>query len=177
MSKKVTEQDIRLPQFRDANLDDLEFDGSGEVVRKDRFEKSMRKLQGVFHGVNGLSGRSTWTCEQVVDAAKQTVNQFGELKELIIAAKNFPVGAEFYHPINKNYVKDINQDHLDHAKTEPNVSHLIDHQILDVGDGKQWEESSGWIEYINCLMSAEDIKNRIYLIANGDVDEQPRKQD
>lgn len=40
MSKpEVTEQDIRLPQFRDAKLEDLEFDASGEVVRKDRFEK------------------------------------------------------------------------------------------------------------------------------------------
>lgn len=66
----VTEQDIRLPQFRDAKLEDLEFDGSGEVVRKDRFEKSMRKLSGMLHGVNGLSARSGWTCEQVVEAVR-----------------------------------------------------------------------------------------------------------
>ncbi len=68
--KQVTERDIRLPQFRDANLEDLEFDGSGEVVRKDRFEKSMRKIQGMLHGVNGLSARSSWTCEQVVEAVE-----------------------------------------------------------------------------------------------------------
>ena len=71
MSKNlVTEQDIRLPQFRDAKLEDLEFDASGEVVRKDRFEKSMRKISSMLHGVNGLSARGSWTCEQVVEAVQ-----------------------------------------------------------------------------------------------------------
>ncbi|WP_180076890.1 hypothetical protein [Acinetobacter sp. YH12251] len=71
MSKdQVTERDIRLPQFKDANLEDLEFDASGEVVRKDRFEKSMRKISSMLHGVNGLSPRDGWTCEQVVEAVK-----------------------------------------------------------------------------------------------------------
>ena len=71
MSKNhVTECDIRLPKFKDAKLEDLEFDASGEVVRKDRFEKSMRKISGMLHGVNGLSPRDGWTCEQVVEAVK-----------------------------------------------------------------------------------------------------------
>ena len=72
MSNKdqVTERDIRLPQFKDSKQEDLEFDGTGEVVRKDRFETSMRKISGMLHGVNGLSSRSSWTCEQVVEAVK-----------------------------------------------------------------------------------------------------------
>ena len=76
MSKdRVTEQDIRLPQFKDAKLEDLEFDASGEVVRKDRFEKSMRKISSMLHGVNGLSPSRNWTCEQVVEAVRIVIER------------------------------------------------------------------------------------------------------
>lgn len=70
MKKQVTERDIRLPQFQDAKLEDLEFDASGEVVRKDRFERAIRKISSMLHGVNGLSPRDSWTCEQVVEAVQ-----------------------------------------------------------------------------------------------------------
>lgn len=71
MSKnQVTERDIRLPQFKDSDVADLEFDATGDVVRKDRFEKSMRKISSMLHGVNGLSARASWTCEQVVEAVR-----------------------------------------------------------------------------------------------------------
>lgn len=78
MSKEiVTEKDIRMPEFKDANIEDLEFDASGNVVRKDRFETSMRKISGMLRGVNGLDASSTWTCEQVVEAVKYVVDKSG----------------------------------------------------------------------------------------------------
>ncbi|HCV3190431.1 TPA: hypothetical protein OV554_003573 [Acinetobacter baumannii] len=78
MSKEVvTERDIRLPEFKDAKLEDLEFDSSGKVVRKDRFETSMSKIAGMLRGVNGLGPRTSWTCEQVVDAVRMVIEEDG----------------------------------------------------------------------------------------------------
>ena len=73
--QQVAERDIRLPQFKNSELEDLEFDASGDVVRKDRFETSMRKISGMLHGVNELSARSSWTCEQVVEAVRITIER------------------------------------------------------------------------------------------------------
>lgn len=36
--RKVTENDFRKPEFYGADPDDCEFDDSGKVVRKDRWE-------------------------------------------------------------------------------------------------------------------------------------------
>lgn len=165
--KQVTERDIRLPQFQDAVLEDLEFDASGDVVRKDRFETSMRIISSRLSGVNGLSARSGWTCEQVVDAVRQTINQFQKLKDLTIALNSFPEDAEFYHPENKTYIKNIDQEHLEGAKKEPQISHLINHETLDVNEGNKWESDSGFLEYIDVLLSIKDIKNEIEILVSG----------
>lgn len=159
---EVTEQDIRLPQFRDAKLEDLEFDASGEVVRKDRFEKSMRTISSRLHGINGLSARSSWTCEQVVEAVKTTIGNLARLSELTIALNSFPEDAEFYHPDNKQYVKDINQEDLEVARKEPELGHLVGHLCFR---GNTWEDDSAWLEYIDVLLNTKDIKKEILKIA------------
>ena len=48
MGNPVTERDIRLPEFRDADLADLEFDGEGKVARKDRWEMGIRAIAGAL---------------------------------------------------------------------------------------------------------------------------------
>jgi hypothetical protein len=46
MSKEqVTERDIRMPEFKDAELDDLEFRADGKVVRKDRWENAIHSIR------------------------------------------------------------------------------------------------------------------------------------
>lgn len=45
MAKEVTERDIRVPEFRDAKLEDLEFRGDGKVVRKDRWETGIHRIR------------------------------------------------------------------------------------------------------------------------------------
>ena len=42
---EVTERDIRLPEFRDAKIEDLEFREDGKVVRKDRWETAVRSIR------------------------------------------------------------------------------------------------------------------------------------
>jgi hypothetical protein len=44
--KAVTEQDIRIPEFIGASLEDLEFRADGKVVRKDRWEQGVRRIAG-----------------------------------------------------------------------------------------------------------------------------------
>lgn len=77
MSNQVTELDLRMPEFRDPKLklEDLEFDADGQVVRKDRFERAVRQISGILHGVNGLSASTGWTCDQVIEAVRQLRDQ------------------------------------------------------------------------------------------------------
>lgn len=45
----VTERDLRMPEFRDSDLGDLEFREDGKIVRKDRWEVCVRKIAGTLH--------------------------------------------------------------------------------------------------------------------------------
>ena len=42
--REVTEQDFRMPEFRDAKVEDYEIRGDGKVVRKDRWETGLRSI-------------------------------------------------------------------------------------------------------------------------------------
>lgn len=46
--REVTERDIRMPEFRDDKLEDLEFRNDGKVVRKDRWETGIHKIRRVL---------------------------------------------------------------------------------------------------------------------------------
>lgn len=48
MPNEVTERDIRLPEFRDAKLEELEFRADGKVVRKDRWETAIYKIRSLL---------------------------------------------------------------------------------------------------------------------------------
>lgn len=62
----VTERDFRLPEFRDANVEDYEFRGDGKLVRKDRWERAI----GTIRHLVGLTGRE-FEIPDVVDAVRQ----------------------------------------------------------------------------------------------------------
>lgn len=42
--RQVTERDLRMPEFRDAKPEDLEFREDGKLVRKDRWEVALRNV-------------------------------------------------------------------------------------------------------------------------------------
>lgn len=46
--RAVTERDIRMPEFRDARLEDLEFRADGKVVRKDRWETAIYAIRSAL---------------------------------------------------------------------------------------------------------------------------------
>jgi hypothetical protein len=42
--REVTERDLRIPEFRDAKPEELEFREDGKLVRKDRWETALRNV-------------------------------------------------------------------------------------------------------------------------------------
>lgn len=67
MSRAVTEADFRMPEFRDAKPEDYEFDGTGEVVRKDRWEKAVRQIVGALEDAGHVGmARRKFTIAHVV---------------------------------------------------------------------------------------------------------------
>jgi len=83
MNREVTERDLRMPEFRDSNVDEYEFRGDGKIVRKDRwingiqsirfavginsreFEiaevvERVRYIAGLTEGVLDMAGDSIW---------------------------------------------------------------------------------------------------------------------
>lgn len=68
-TNEVTERDIRLPEFRDAKLEDLEFRADGKVVRKDRWETAIYKIRDLLG-----DRRREFEIVDVVGAVRALVN-------------------------------------------------------------------------------------------------------
>jgi hypothetical protein len=77
--KKVTEFDLRMPEFRDynLNLDDLEFRADGKIVRKDRWEKGFRRVASLL----GYSGRDEWEIDDILAELEDRLKEYIILKE------------------------------------------------------------------------------------------------
>ncbi len=69
-----------------------------------------------------------------------------------------PEGAEFYHADNNEYVKNIDQEHLQKAQAEPKESHLV---CFDSSSSEGWIENAAWIEYINVLIDIRILKRLV----------------
>ena len=69
MTRKVTEQDFRCPEFRDANPDDYEFRADGKIVRKDRWEQGVRSIVSIL----GMS-RNEFEIDDVVIRVRTLVD-------------------------------------------------------------------------------------------------------
>lgn len=54
----VTEVDFRLPQYRDAKPEDYEFRSDGQLVRKDRWEVTLRNIAALM----GADSREGFEC-------------------------------------------------------------------------------------------------------------------
>lgn len=77
--RQVTERDIRIPEFQDAKLEDLEFRDDGKVVRKDRWETGIRRIVSLVSQSekSDLIPRD-WEIGDVVDAVDQLLKyEFG----------------------------------------------------------------------------------------------------
>jgi hypothetical protein len=64
--KQVTENDFRLPEFRNANIADYEFDSTGKLVRKDRWKRAVETIRYYV----GITDR-TYEIYDVITAARK----------------------------------------------------------------------------------------------------------
>lgn len=70
-SRPVTERDLRMPEFRHLNaedLDDYEFRDDGKIVRKDRWERGIRSIRSALG-----DPRREFEVEDVVSAVRAVV--------------------------------------------------------------------------------------------------------
>lgn len=65
MQREVTEKDLRIPEFREAKLEDLEFREDGKIVRKDRWERGIRRIVGMV----GMSSRD-FEIDEVIEKVR-----------------------------------------------------------------------------------------------------------
>lgn len=85
---------------------------------------------------------------------EQFIREFGvdKARDVVECA---PEGAEFYHKDNNEYVKNIDQNHLEQSQAEPKESHLVN---FDSSSSEGLVENAAWIEYINVLIDISDLK-------------------
>lgn len=74
---EVTERDLRMPEFRDAKLEDLEFRADGKIVRKDRWEMGIRAIRSALG-----DSRRDFEVVDVVQAVKALVESMPDHPEL-----------------------------------------------------------------------------------------------
>lgn len=168
MKSKVTEFDLRKPEFQDPKLKPwhFEFDADGEVVRKDRFETGMREVHGVLIDLGLVSARDKWTVATTIDKLKSVIDEANRLKLLIKIINCAPKDAEYFHFINMEYVQYIDPESLQQAKKYPDESLTVNFNSYKLLSDIGWEEDGAWLEYINVLVNLEDIKKEVLILAN-----------
>jgi hypothetical protein len=65
MQREVTEQDLRMPEFRYAKLEDLEFREDGKIVRKDRWERGIQSIRCLVYD------RREWEISDVAEGVRR----------------------------------------------------------------------------------------------------------
>lgn len=74
--REVTEFDLRMPEFRDAKLEDLEFRSDGKIVRKDRWESGIRRIREALG-----DHRREFEIDDVVQAVNALVATYPDIPE------------------------------------------------------------------------------------------------
>lgn len=76
MIRDVTEKDLRQPQFKDSKVEDLEFRADGVIVRKDRWEMGIRRLQSLL-----FPGMREFEIEDIIKEVTSLMGQKDITKE------------------------------------------------------------------------------------------------
>ena len=69
--RQVTELDFRMPEFRNAKVEDYEFRGDGKLVRKDRWERAIHTIRAIV----GNDGRE-FEIESVVEQVREVMGDW-----------------------------------------------------------------------------------------------------
>lgn len=63
---EITENDLRLPEFRGVKIEELERRSDGVIVRKDRWETGIRKIASIL-------GCNEFEIDEVVECVRELV--------------------------------------------------------------------------------------------------------
>ena len=73
MSRQATQQDFIIPEFRGEKPENYEVRGDGKVVRKDRWERAVRKMSFVV----GIDPGFDWEIEDIIIAVENKCENTG----------------------------------------------------------------------------------------------------
>lgn len=68
--RTVTERDLRMREFKDAKIEDLEFRADGEIVRKDRWETGIHRIRNLLS-----DSRGEFEIDDVVEAVSALIKK------------------------------------------------------------------------------------------------------
>lgn len=71
MVRQVKEADFRMPQYRDAKPEDYEFREDGRLVRKDRWETTVRKIASKL----GVDARDGFECDLLLFSVENLIER------------------------------------------------------------------------------------------------------
>jgi hypothetical protein len=80
----VTEQDFRMPEFRDAKPEDYEFRADGKLVRKDRWERGMFTIASI------LSRSRDFEVSDIINDVDSLITLKDSLTEMIGLEECYP---------------------------------------------------------------------------------------
>lgn len=84
--REVTEQDFRMPEYRDAKPEDYEFREDGMIVRKDRWEQGIRSIWCIVNG--GMTPRSDFEIRDVVEKVRELAVKVEQVDENVQRIKS-----------------------------------------------------------------------------------------
>lgn len=64
--REVAERDLRAPEFAEGSPEDYEFRADGKIVRKDRWERGIRRIVSILD-----MARSDFEIDDVVEKVRQ----------------------------------------------------------------------------------------------------------
>jgi len=84
--KIVTEQDFRMPEFKDADPNDYEFRDDGKIARKDRWEVGIRNIASIlkFDVREGFEVKDVINCVQYL---KKTSKPIPKILKIVYSDK------------------------------------------------------------------------------------------
>lgn len=74
----ITERDLRIPDFRDVDIADLERREDGTIARKDRWERGIREIANIV----GIYPGKTFEVVDVVNAVRRQAALLEEWRKM-----------------------------------------------------------------------------------------------
>ncbi len=134
MGRTVTEQDFRMPEFRDAKPEDYEFRGDGKLVRKDRWEMAVQSVRFLV----GIDGRE-FEIEDVLERVRAMARRDEDWVDLNDEAPSHGTIVDVRLEDGSILVRAV----YDKSEKIFQWTHGVMHVLVGWGDVVAWRQSEG----------------------------------